>query len=195
MLRELKRDSVRYADLGGWYSHPGFWIGAIYRFGVWAHSRPSALLRLPVWVLYRVARAAVRVLFNVDFWAGRSGVRIGAGLCLIHPSDIMIGQGVEIGEDCLIFHQVTIGTGPTPGVPKIGNGVDVYVGARVLGGITIGDLSMIGANCVVMRDVPPHTVVLPAANLSIPRSLSPVAGSANQGNRANATAKQDGPPR
>ena len=97
------------------------------------------------------------------------------GLCLIHPTNVMIGGGVELGEDCLIFHDVTIGTGTMPGVPKIGNKVDIYPGARLLGGIAIGDGCMIGANCVVTRDVPAGSVVVVAPSRIIPRSLSMVA--------------------
>jgi serine O-acetyltransferase len=121
-------------------------------------------------VIYRVARLSLR-LFGVDLWAGSRGARIGAGLCLIHPANIVIAGGVDVGEDCLIFHEVTLGTGPVPGVPKIGKNVDIYVGARVLGGVVVGDGSTIGANCVVIRDVPAGSVVVPAPNRVIPRSF------------------------
>jgi serine O-acetyltransferase len=174
MFENLRRDSTRYAELGGWWFHPGFWIVAIYRFGVWAHGVRSRLLRLPLWVLYRVLRLPLRV-FNVDLWAGPRGARIGPGMCLIHPANIIIGRGVVIGENCLIFHEVTVGTGPTRGTPRIGSNVDIYPGARVLGGIVVGDGSMIGANCVVTRDVPPMSVMLAAPGRVIPRTLSPVA--------------------
>jgi serine O-acetyltransferase len=174
MLKELRRDSEKYAADGSWYSQPGFWIVAIYRFGVWADPLPRGL-RLPCRVVYRIARAVVRIVFNVDVWAGSKGAHIGAGLRLIHPSNIIIEGGVEIGEDCLIFHEVTLGSGPVPGAPRIGNGVDIYAGARVLGGIRVGDHCMIGANCVVTTDIPARTIVMPAPNLKLPRSLSPVA--------------------
>jgi serine O-acetyltransferase len=174
MFENLRRDSARYASLGGWQTHPGFWIGAVYRLGVWAHGQPSRWLRWPLWVLYRLLRLPLRI-FNVHLWAGARGAKIGPGLCLIHPTNVMIGRGVEIGEDCLIFHDVTIGTGTLPSVPKIGNKVDIYVGARLLGGIAIGDGCMIGANCVVTRDVPEGSVVVAAPCRIIPRSLSVVA--------------------
>jgi serine O-acetyltransferase len=178
MFENVRRDAAKYPEPGGWFLHPGFWITAVYRLGVWGHSLPNAFLRAPVWILYRLARFPLHHLFNVDIWAGRSGARIGAGLCLVHPRNIVIGGGVEIGEDCLIFHEVTLGTGPTPGVPRIGNNVDIYVGARVLGGISIGDHCMIGANCVVTQSVRPSFVVVSPPIRVIPRSLSPVARSA-----------------
>jgi serine O-acetyltransferase len=187
MLKNVRRDAAKYASLGGWYSSPGFWIVAIYRLGVWGYSLP-AVLRIPVLVVYRLARFPLRYIFNVDIWAGPRGARIGAGLCLIHPNNIIVGRGVEIGEDCLVFHEVTLGTGPLPGFPKIGNNVDIYVGARILGGITIGDRSMIGANCVVTRDVPPGSVVAPPPVRIIPRSLSPIATLADKQARAKSDA-------
>jgi serine O-acetyltransferase len=174
MFENLQRDISKYKDLGGWYTHPGFWIVAIYRFGMWADSLPSRFLRIPMWVLYRLIKMLWRS-HNVHLWAGRSGTRIGAGLCLIHPMNVLIGSGVEIGEDCLIFHNVTLGTGQIPGRPKIGNNVDVYPGACVLGGVVIGDRSMIGANCVVTRNGPPDSIIITAPSRVIPKSLSPVA--------------------
>lgn len=194
MLKELKRDSLRYAERGRWFAHPGFWVGAIYRFGVWGHRLPSALLRVPARVLYRLARFFVRIVFNVDFWGGPGGTQIGAGLCLIHPSNILIARGAKIGEDCLIHHEVTIGYGLVPGAPKIGNSVDICVGARILGGISVGDNSIIGANCVVAGDVPANSVLLPAPNLRIPRALSPVAGAEDRMRRARTADAKDPPP-
>jgi serine O-acetyltransferase len=176
MFENLRRDMRKYEDTGGWYVNPGFWIVAIFRFGNWADAFPNFFLRIPLWTLYRIVKFPFRG-YNVHLWAGRSGPRIGAGLHLIHPTNIMVGTGVEIGEDCLIFHDVTVGTGHIPGKPKIGNNVDIYPGACVLGGITIGDKTMVGANCVVTRDVPPESIVLAAPSRVIPRTLSPVARS------------------
>jgi serine O-acetyltransferase len=174
MFENLKRDSVRYAKLGGWYANPGFWIVAVYRFGMWADSLPYGILRYPMWALYRLLRLLPTLLFNVNLWAGRRGARIGGGFCLIHPANIYMVGNVEIGENCLIFHEVTLGTGHVPGMPKIGNNVDIYSGARILGGVAVGDGSMVGANCVVTRDIPASSVIVAAPARVIPRSLSPV---------------------
>lgn len=179
MFENLRRDCAQYEEIGGWHSNPGFWIVAIFRFGNWADSLPYSFLRIPMWILYRLIKLPFR-RYNVHLWAGRKGPHIGAGLKLIHPTNIMIGEGVEIGEDCLIFHDVTLGKGQIPGRPKIGNNVDIYPGARVLGGITIGDKSMVGANCVVTRDVPPESIILTAPSRVISRTLSPVAREKDQ---------------
>ncbi|MFO1077532.1 MAG: serine acetyltransferase [Planctomycetota bacterium] len=178
MFAKLRRDRARYE--GRWYCQAGFWITAVYRFGMWAHSRRNWFLRIPMWSLYRVLRFPLRI-YNVQLWAGGAdAAQIGAGFYLLHPNNIVIGSGVQIGEDCLLMHEVTLGTGNLPGRPRIGNGVDVYVGARILGGVVIGDRSMVGANCVVTRDVPPESVILAAPGRVIPRTLSPVASAADR---------------
>ena len=176
LIDVLRHDRDRHEN--GW-REAGFWIMAVYHFGNWAAARPSVVLRKPLWWLYRLARLPL-LPFGVRLWAGPRGARIAPGLVLIHPSNVMIGSGVEIGEDCLVFHDVTIGTGPVPGVPKIGRRVDIYVGARVLGGITIGDGAMIGANCVVTRDVPAGSVVMAAPCKVLPRELSAYARAADR---------------
>ena len=182
MFDNLRSDSVRYELLGGWMTHAGFWIIAIYRFGVWADALPTALLRLPAWILYRILRLSYRQ-FNVELWAGKAGAHIGPGICLIHPANIYIGRGVEIGANCKIFHEVTLGTGHIPGTPKLGNNVDIFVGARILGGITIGDDSMVSANCVVTKDVAAGSIIVSAPNRTLPRSLSPRARDMDLGER------------
>jgi len=81
--------------------------------------------------------------------------KIGGGLLLPHPNGIIIHPRVTIGVNCLIFQQVTLGTGGTfQGVPIIGGHVDIGAGAKILGGITIGNHVRIGANAVVLRDIP-----------------------------------------
>jgi serine O-acetyltransferase len=179
MREDLRRDRARYVALGGAWARLGYWVGATYRFGTWAYSLPR-IIRLPLVILYRIANFPWLVIFNVQIPAGPRGARIGPGLCLIHPRNILIPWGSVIGDNFLVFHEVTLGTGPRPGIPTIGNDVDVYVGARVLGGITIGDGAMIGANCVVTRDVPPRSVVVQGPARVLPRSLSRVARGADE---------------
>jgi len=164
----LRRDAARYADLEGWWRETGFWVGATYRLGSWARTLPL-LLRIPVLILYRIVKLPWTLFLNVSIPAI---AQIGPGLCLIHPRNVYIPGESEIGENFLIFHEVTLGTGPVPpGSPRIGNSVDVYVGAKVLGGITIGDGAKIGANCVVNRNVAPGSVVVVAANRVVPQAL------------------------
>jgi len=75
---------------------------------------------------------------------------------------IIVSHNAVIGENCTIFHQVTIGEG-RGGAPAIGNNVLIGAGAKVIGGIRIGDNVRIGAGCTVMQDVPDNTTVIPTA--------------------------------
>lgn len=96
------------------------------------------------------------------FWSVVTGAdiplaaRIGGGLILPHPNGIVIHPEAQIGPNCLIFQQVTIGlVRATPVAPRIGAGVDIGAGAKVLGPVVVGDGAQIGANAVVVRDIPP----------------------------------------
>ena len=94
------------------------------------------------------------------FWSAVCGAdiplnaRIDGGLIMLHPNGIVIHPEAVIGPNCLLFQQVTLGTGPLPGLPNIGGHVDIGAGAKILGGVTIGDGARIGANAVVVKDVP-----------------------------------------
>jgi serine O-acetyltransferase len=81
-------------------------------------------------------------------------------LLLPHPNGVVIHPDAVIGPNCLIFQQVTIGTrdGSTP--PVIGGHVDIGAGAKILGALSIGDHASIGANAVVIRDVPEGTTAV-----------------------------------
>lgn len=101
------------------------------------------------------------------FWSVVSGAdipinshRLGGGLLLPHPQGVVIHPDVVVGPNCLLMQQVTLGTGPKPGVPRLGGHVDVGAGAKILGGVVIGDHAVIGANAVVISDVPAHAVAV-----------------------------------
>jgi len=81
-----------------------------------------------------------------------------------HPVGIVIGDGVRIGRDVRIYQNVTIGLtenivgSAESDYPTLGDEVFVYAGAVIIGGITIGHRSIIGANAVISRDIPPDSV-------------------------------------
>ena len=94
------------------------------------------------------------------FWSAVSGAdiplnsKIGGGLMIPHPNGIVIHPDAEIGPNCLIFQQVTIGNGLKSGLPVIEGHVDIGAGAKIIGNIRIGAHARIGANAVVLNDVP-----------------------------------------
>jgi serine O-acetyltransferase len=86
---------------------------------------------------------------------------IGGGLMLPHPNGVVIHPKARIGPNCMIFHQVTLGTRPAqPVAPRIGGHVDIGAGAKILGDVSIGDHARIGANAVVLSDVPAGATVV-----------------------------------
>ncbi len=99
------------------------------------------------------------------FWSAVSGADIpincviGGGLLIPHPNGIVVNPGVEIGVNCLISQQVTLGTKRGGGIPQIGGHVDIGAGAKILGQVIIHEHAQIGANAVVTHDVPSHAVV------------------------------------
>jgi len=100
------------------------------------------------------------------FWSAVAGADIplncclGGGLLLPHPNGVVIHPAAQVGPNCLIFQQVTLGTRGRPGAPVIGAHVDIGAGAKVLGPVRIGAHAVVGANAVVLDDVPAHWVAV-----------------------------------
>ncbi|HUO08522.1 MAG TPA: serine acetyltransferase [Phycisphaerae bacterium] len=100
--------------------------------------------------------------------------QLGGGLIFPHANGIILHPNVQVGVNCMIFQQVTIGIrGSEPGAPRIGGHVDIGAGAKILGGIVIGDHAQIGANAVVLTDVPAGaTAVGVPARIILPKRVS-----------------------
>ncbi len=77
-------------------------------------------------------------------------------LKLPHPNGVIIHGEAVVGKNCMIMQQVTIGMIDAGEVPRVGNDVYIGAGAKIIGAVIIGDGSRVGANAVVLRDVPPH---------------------------------------
>jgi serine O-acetyltransferase len=96
-----------------------------------------------------------RWLTNVDI---HPGATIGRRFFIDHGAGVVIGETAEIGDDCTLYHGVTLGgTTWNKGKrhPTLGNGVVVGAGAKILGAIAVGDGANVGANSVVVKEVPP----------------------------------------
>ncbi len=146
----------------------GFWALLVYRFG---HARfiiKNKLIRAPWTVLHLILHKLTEIFCGISI--GSTAI-IGRRLCIEHHGCIVIHGASVIGDDCLIRHGVTLGnTGfDDPfGAPRLGNRVQIGAGAKILGRVTVGDDVIIGANAVVIRDVPANAVVggVPARVLS-----------------------------
>jgi serine O-acetyltransferase len=110
------------------------------------------------------------------FWSTVTGAEIplngdiGGGLVLPHPNGIVIHPAAKIGVNCVIFQQVTIGTRGSEGAPVIEGNVDIGAGAKILGPVRIGACAKIGANAVVVTDVPKGATAVGVPARIIPKS-------------------------
>ncbi|WP_036320653.1 serine O-acetyltransferase EpsC [Microbacterium indicum] len=127
---------------------------------IWAH-------RVNHWLWLRGARFAARAGSQISRWMTgieiHPGATIGRRFFIDHGMGVVIGETAEIGDDVMLYHQVTLGgrsLSHGKRHPTIGDGVAVGAGAKVLGPVTIGAHSTVGANAVVTRDAPPRSVLL-----------------------------------
>lgn len=125
--------------------------------------------------LSRYVQCAISDVFGVDI---HPAARIGRGIMLDHALGIVIGETAVVGDMVSMLHGVTLGgTGKVSGDrhPKVGRGVMIGAGAKVLGNIHIGEGAKIGAGSVVLDDVPPHTTVagVPARTVGRPIEYMP----------------------
>src|SRR5665213_2007715 len=100
--------------------------------------------------------------------------KLGRRLVIDHGMGVVIGETAEIGDDCYLYHQVTLGVARAQGGkrhPTVGNNVIIGAGAKVLGPITIGDNARVGSNAVVLDPVPADTTVVGIPARPVDRSL------------------------
>jgi serine O-acetyltransferase len=130
----------------------GYQAVQAYRVGHWLWL--TGRRDLAYFVQMRVSEA-----FGVDI---HPAARIGKGIMIDHAHSIVIGETAVVGDNVSMLHSVTLGgTGKEDGDrhPKIGNGVLIGAGAKVLGNITVGHCSRIAAGSVVLHDIPPCKTV------------------------------------
>jgi len=139
------------------------WLEALTYPGLHAiiwHRIAHRLWRWNLKFLARLISQINRFLTGIEI---HPGATIGRGFFIDHGMGVVIGETAEIGENVLLYHGVTLG-----GVslekkkrhPTVGDNVVIATGAKVLGAITIGDNARVGANAVVLKDVPPDATVV-----------------------------------
>ena len=158
-----QRDPAARSALEVALCYPGVHAVWGYRVGHWLWQHHHRLAG-------RVCSAATRFLTGVDI---HPAARLGPGLFLDHATGIVIGETAEVGEDVTLYQGVTLGgTSLEHGKrhPTLGDRVTVGAGAKILGPITIGHDSRIGANAVVVKSVPDNSVVVGVPGQVIARS-------------------------
>lgn len=148
----IERDPATTRYLDPFLYFKGFHALVTYRFAheLWRQGRRD-------FALYLQSQASR--MFSVDI---HPAARLGNGLMLDHATGVVIGETATVGDNCSLLHAVTLGgSGKVTGDrhPKIGSGVLIGAGAKVLGNIHVGNCSRIAAGSVVLQDVPPHVTV------------------------------------
>lgn len=127
---------------------------------IWAHRLWHVLWRRDLRFVARLGSQLTRALTGIEI---HPGAKIGRRFFIDHGSGVVIGETAEIGDDVMLYHAVTLG-GRTRDAgkrhPTLEDGVAVGAGAKILGPITVGARSVVGANAVVTRDAPADSVLV-----------------------------------
>lgn len=140
-------------------TYPGLHALVLHRFAsrVWrTRVPPRGLWKLAARTLSQISRFLTGIEIH-------PGATIGRRFFIDHGNGIVIGETAEIGDDVVMYHQVTLGGTSLAKVkrhPTIGNHVLIGMGAKVIGAITVGDNCRIGANAVVNKDIPPNCTIV-----------------------------------
>ena len=124
---------------------------------VWGHRISHLLWRSGLKLLARIHSNWIRTMTGIEI---HPGAKIGRRFFIDHGMGVVIGETAVIGDDVMLYHDVTLGARANvkgKRHPTIGDGVVIGAGARILGPITVGDGARISANSVVTRDVQPRT--------------------------------------
>lgn len=150
---------------GGDWGAQGFWALVVYRFGRWRYAVKPAVFRKFFSLIYRIAFKMVQITTGIEL---PCEVEIGRNFAIDHFGGIVISGYAKFGDNCRIRNGVVVGLQRVdePCAPVIGDNVDIGAGAKVLGAIRVGNNVVIGANAVVIRDVPDDCVAagVPAVN-------------------------------
>ncbi|MGA9867593.1 MAG: serine O-acetyltransferase [Acetobacteraceae bacterium] len=169
-IRELvqayrERDPAARSTVEVVFCYPG--LHAI----LW-HRISHALWNRRLLFLARLSSHFARWLTGIEI---HPAAKLGRRLVIDHGMGVVIGETAEVGDDCHLYHQVTLGVARRAGGgkrhPTLGNGVIIGAGAKVLGPITIGDNARVGSNAVVVDPVPADTTVVGIPAQPVDRSL------------------------
>lgn len=141
-------------------NHAGFRTLLVYRFGQWRMTINNKLLRAPLSFIYREMEKHVRFKYGIEL---PYTVMLGNNITFEHQHGIVIHGQAKIGDECIIRQGVTIGSKSLDApfdAPSIGANVNIGAGAKILGPVHIGDHAAIGANAVVISDIPDYAVAV-----------------------------------
>jgi len=165
MFEHIRSDLAAH---GGDWGAQGFWALLVYRFGRWRYRVRPALLRKALSLLYKVLYKMIQIITGIEL---PCEVPLGKGFVIEHSGGIVVSGFASFGANCRIRNGVVIGLARVgePCAPQFGNNVDIGAGAKVLGNIRIGDNVLIGANAVVITDVPANSIAVGVPAVIKPR--------------------------
>ncbi len=149
----FERDPAVRNTLEIFICYPGF-------HAVLLHRVSHALWNRKFYLFGRMTSHIARFLTGIEI---HPGAKIGKGFFIDHGMGVVIGETAEIGDNCTLYHGVTLGGtswAKEKRHPTLGNNVVVGSGAKILGPFTVGDNSKIGSNSVVVKEVPPNSTVV-----------------------------------
>jgi serine O-acetyltransferase len=166
-------DNIR-ADLrayNGDWSAQGFWVMVIYRFGRWRYGLRPAIVRKLFSLLYKLLYKFIQIITGIEF---PCEAMVGRNFIIDHFGGIIVSGYATFGDNCRIRNGVVVGLRRVEEkvAPAIGNNVDIGAGAKLLGPIRIGDNVLIGANAVVLCDVPDNCIAIGVPAIVKPRTRS-----------------------
>src|SRR5882672_10251721 len=166
MFADIRADLRAYK--GNWGAQ-GFWVMVVYRFGRWRYGVRPAILRKLFSLLYRILFKSVQIITGIEL---PCEVVIGRNFVIDHFGGIIISGHAKFGDNCRIRNGVVVGLRRVEDkrAPIIGNNVDIGSGAKLLGPIRIGNNVLIGANAVVLCDVPDNSIAVGVPAVVKPRS-------------------------
>jgi serine O-acetyltransferase len=160
-LLNVIREDIR-ANSGGLLV-PAIQMLVVHRLGEWAAVQPSAL-RAAGMLVFRIFNVYVR---NVLGFEVSHLTKIGRRVVFVHQNGVVLQPNAEIGDECMIYHNVTVGRRWDDGRPesfrdpvRIGKGVHLGVGSTIIGAVQIGDGAKIGPHAVVTTSVPAGASVI-----------------------------------
>ena len=168
MFENFREDWRTYE---GNLSCPGLWVMAVYRFGQWRYTIRRRWVRIGFSFAYKVLFVLVRAASGAEI---PCETRIGRRLRLDHSYGIVVSGDACLGDDVILRDGVTIGLRRVGvrGSPVIGHRCDIGTGAKILGTIHIGNDVAIGANAVVLTDVPDNSIAVGIPARIVPRKTT-----------------------
>ena len=167
LFAQIREDWVAH---GRDWTKPGFRAVAVHRLGVWRMRLPQPF-RAPMSVLYRILFRRCRNIYGIEL---PYSAAVGRRVVVEHQGGIVVHGNCVLGDDCIIRQGVTLGNKSLDrpaDAPRLGRRVNVGAGAKILGLVHVGDDAAVGANAVVLKDVPAGRVAA-----GVPAKLLPVAG-------------------